>query len=385
MRARGSGRGTTLGERAGGDGRRGLDGSRRGRTADGARSARSYRRRGSAALVLALALLTGACSGGAGTGGSSAATAPSSASAGERADAARARLDANTLVPLEGGPPAPELPVTVDSSDGRRVTVEDASRILPLNGGVAEIVFTLGLGDRVVGRDITATFEEAADLPLVTKAHDVSAESVLSLRPTVVLADTDTGPAEALDQIRDAGVPVVVLDPATELSDVTTRTTRIAGALGVPAAGEALNARIEGELAAARDAVPEGSTPKVAFLYMRGSAAVYLMGGKGSGADSLIAAAGAVDAGVDAGLDKPFTPLTSEALVSARPDVLLMMTKGLESVGGVDGLVEIPGIQETPAGMDRRVVTLEDGVLLGFGPRTPLVIDILVDGLHAAG
>lgn len=332
-----------------------------------------------APLVLAAVLLTGACGGSTGSGGS-ADTSPVSASA--RAAAAEKQLAKNTLVPLEGGPPTPELPVTVDSSDGRKVTVEDASRILPLNGGVAEIVFTLGLGDRVVGRDITATFAEAEDLPQVTKAHDVSAESVLSLRPTVVLADTDTGPSEAIDQIRDAGVPVVVLDPATRLADVTTRTTRIAEALGVPQAGKALNKRMSGELAAARAAVPKGSRPKVAFLYMRGSAAVYLIGGKGSGADSLVEAAGAVDAGEEAGFDKPFTPITSEALVRAQPDVILMMTKGLESVGGVEGLVKIPGIAETPAGMDRRVVDLEDGVLLGYGPRTPLVIDILVDRLH---
>ncbi|MDF3145478.1 MULTISPECIES: ABC transporter substrate-binding protein [unclassified Streptomyces] len=332
-------------------------------------------------LALALALLTGACGGGG--GGSSTADA-SPASAGERAAAAEKQLAKNTLVPLEGEPPTPKLPVTVDSSDGREVKVKDASRILPLNGGVAEIVFTLGLGDRVVGRDITATFAEAKKLPQVTKAHDVSAESVLSLRPTVVLADTDTGPSEAIDQIRDAGVPVVVLDPATELADVPRRTTRIAEALGVPDAGKALNERMSDELAAARAAVPKGGKPRVAFLYMRGSAAVYLIGGKGSGADSLIEAAGAVDAGKEAGLDKPFTPITSEALVRARPDVILMMTKGLESVGGIDGLVDIPGIGQTPAGMDRRVVDLEDGVLLGYGPRMPLVIDILVDRIHRA-
>ncbi|MER6673298.1 ABC transporter substrate-binding protein [Streptomyces sp. NPDC000983] len=332
-------------------------------------------------LVLAVALLTGACgSGGTAAGGPD----PAPASAGERAAAAGKRLADNTLVPLEGEAPTPRLPVTVDSSDGRKVTVEDASRILPLNGGVAEIVFTLGLGDRVVGRDITATFAEAEDLPQVTKAHDVSAESVLSLEPTVVLADTDTGPSEAIEQIRAAGVPVVVLDPATELADVTTRTTRVAEALGVPDAGKALNRRMNGELAAARAAVPEGSRPRVAFLYLRGSAAVYLIGGEGSGADSLIEAAGAVDAGKEAGFDRPFTPITSEALVRAQPDVILMMTKGLESVGGVDGLVAIPGIAQTPAGMNRRVVDLEDGVLLGYGPRTPLVIDILVDRLHRA-
>ncbi|MGW6909450.1 heme/hemin ABC transporter substrate-binding protein [Streptomyces sp. NPDC054940] len=336
-------------------------------------------RRRLAVLGLTLALLTGACGGG---GGASDGSAPAAKSASERAAAAENQLAKNTLVPLEGEPPTPKLPVTVDSSDGREVTVEDASRILPLNGGVAEIVFTLGLGDRVVGRDITATFAEAKKLPQVTKAHDVSAESVLSLRPTVVLADTDTGPQEAIDQIRDAGVPVVVLDPATELADVTTRTTRVAEALGVPAAGKALNQRMNDELAAARAAVPKGSKPKVAFLYMRGSAAVYLIGGKGSGADSLVEAAGAVDAGKEAGLDKPFTPITSEALVRAQPDVILMMTKGLESVGGVDGLVDIPGVGQTPAGMNRRVVDMEDGVLLGYGPRTPLVIDILVDRIH---
>ncbi|MFD7708552.1 hemin ABC transporter substrate-binding protein [Streptomyces sp. NPDC059785] len=335
-----------------------------------------------AALGLALALLTGACgSGGAGGG---AASDPTPVSASARAAAAEKQLAKNSVVPLEGKAPAPELPVTVDSSDGRRVTVKDASRILPLNGGVAEIVFTLGLGDRVVGRDITATFKEAKKLPQVTKAHDVSAESVLSLRPTVVLADTDTGPKEAVQQIRDAGIPVVVLDPATQLSDVTTRTTRIAEALGVPEAGKKLNRRMDGELAAARAGVPKGSKPKVAFLYMRGSAAVYLIGGKGSGADSLLAAAGAVDAGTAAGLDKPFTPITTEALAQAQPDVILMMTKGLESVGGLDGLVRIPGIAQTPAGMNRRVVDMEDGVLLGFGPRTPLVIDILVDRIHRA-
>lgn len=340
------------------------------------------RRRVLAPLALALALLTSACGGGGGGGGDSSAADASPASASARAAAAAKQLAKNTLVPLEGETPAPKLPVTVDSSDGRKVTVKDASRILPLNGGVAEIVFTLGLGDRVVGRDITATFAEAKKLPQVTKAHDVSAESVLSLRPTVVLADTDTGPSEAIDQIRGAGVPVVVLDPATELADVTTRTTRVAEALGVPGSGKALNERMSDELAAARAAVPEGSKPKVAFLYMRGSAAVYLIGGKGSGADSLIEAAGAVDAGKEAGLDKPFTPITSEALVRAQPDVILMMTKGLESVGGVDGLVDIPGIGQTPAGMNRRVVDLEDGVLLGYGPRTPLVIDILVDRIH---
>ena len=72
------------------------------------------------------------------------------------------------------------------SADGRDVTVTDVSRILPVNlyGSIAEIVFSLGLGGNVVGRDIATTFDAAKDLPLVTTAGiDLSAEAILELEP----------------------------------------------------------------------------------------------------------------------------------------------------------------------------------------------------------
>ncbi|MFI1100086.1 hemin ABC transporter substrate-binding protein [Streptomyces melanogenes] len=280
---------------------------------------------------------------------------------------------------------APHLPATVDSADGRRVEVASAERIVPLTGSLSEIVFSLGLGGHVVARDITATFEQAAKLPVVTRAHDVSAESVLSLKPTLVLADTETGPAEAIGQIRAAGIPLVVVAPAKSLADVGRRITTVAGALGVPGAGHKLVARTEERISAVREGVPaapDGRKPRVAFLYLRGSAAVYLLGGAASGAPSLLEAAGAVDAGARSGLRKDFTPLTSEALVKAAPDALLVMRKGLASVGGVDGLLKIPGVAQTPAGLDRRIISVDDGVLLNYGPRTDQVLKSLVDQLY---
>ncbi len=291
-------------------------------------------------------------------------------------------MSVETLAPVAVSE-EPALPATVTSADGSEVTVTDASRILPLWGNLAEIVFSLGLGDRVVARDASATFAEAGGLPVVTRGHDVSAESVLSLRPTIVLAQTDTGPPEALDQIRGAGVPVLVLDTPTSVDDSIARITTVAEALGVPQAGEALAARTAAEIDAALAAVPaDAEPPRIAFLYMRGSAGVYLLGGPGSGADSMIAAAGGVDAGSWMGLDRAFTPLTSEALVTAAPDAILMTTTGLASVGGLDGLVAIPGIAQTSAGRDRRVITVEDGLLYSFGARTPLAIAEIVRQLY---
>ncbi|MFC8376073.1 hemin ABC transporter substrate-binding protein [Streptomyces albidoflavus] len=328
------------------------------------------------ALAAGLALALTACGGSAEGGGSGQKP--------QAAPAAEERTD--RIEPLAGPAPEPKLPAKVASADGHTVTVEDTSRVVPLTGSLNETVFTLGLGEQVVARDITATFEQAADLPVVTRAHDVSAESVLSLKPTVVLADTTTGPAEAISQIRDAGIPLVVLDPPKELDDIGPRIEAVAGALGVAEAGKALVERTEQRIGKVRADVPDlpaADRPRVAFLYLRGSASVYLLGGRESGAGSLLEAAGALDAGKQSGLRKDFTAITSEALAKAAPDAILVMAKGLKSVDGVDGLVKIPGVAETPAGMDRRVVSIDDGVLLNYGPRTDQVLADLVDQLYA--
>ena len=268
-------------------------------------------------------------------------------------------------------PGATQLPVTVNSADGRRVTVTDTRRIIPLWDSLAEVVFALGLGDHVVGRDTSTTFAQARKLPLVTRAHDVTAESVLSLRPTLILADEQSGPPEALRQIRDIGVPVVVFRRPTNVEEIPAQIRRIAAALGVKPAGEELAAKATDDIDAVRKGLPANAKkPRVAFLYIRGNAGVSLIAGPGSGVDSMIKAAGGNDAGTAIHLANPFTPLTSEALVTAQPDVILMTTTGLKSVGGINGLLDVPGIAQTPAGRDRRVVTMEDGLLFSFGTRT---------------
>ncbi|MEU7337120.1 ABC transporter substrate-binding protein [Streptomyces sp. NPDC007074] len=360
----GGARGRAAGAARGRSGRaEGADGARRDTGRAGGPRIRTT------ALLLSALVLASAASG-CGPGATGPAAAPRDSPA------------ANRVEPLTGVG-APRLPVTVRSADGKRVTVRAADRIVPLSGSLSEIVFTLGLGDRVAARDITATFAQAKRLPVVTRGHDVSAESVLSLRPDLVLAETTTGPAEALEQIHDAGVPVLVVDPAKGLTDVGPRIEAVADALGVPAAGKRLTVRSEQRIEAVRKAVPaHADRPRVAFLYLRGSASVYLIGGADSGATSLLEAAGAIDAGADSGLRKDFTALTTEALAKAAPDAILVMSKGLDSVGGVDGLVRLPGVAQTPAGTARRVVSIEDGVLLNYGPRTDQVLTSLVAQLY---
>ncbi len=320
--------------------------------------------------VVALALALVGCGGGGGPQAASAEPGP-----GERAEDRSVEAVDDAVVP--------ELPAEVTLSDGRTVRVDDVSRIVSLWGNITETVYALGLGDNVVGRDVASTFTEAEDVPVVTRAHDVSPESVLSLRPTVVLVDPTIGPPEALDQIRGAGVPVVVVDEVTTIDGIGARIEQVAQALGVPDAGEELAAEAASEIEAVSATVPDDvESPRIAFLYMRGQAGVYLLAGPGSGADEMIEAAGGTDAGTAIGLDRPFTPITSEALTDAAPDVILMTTTGLDSVGGVSGLLEIPGIAQTPAGRDGRVVTVEDGLLYSFGGRTARALELMIDQIY---
>lgn len=280
----------------------------------------------------------------------------------------------------------PELPVTVRSCDGVDFEVTDLSRIVTadLYGTLGEIVFTLGLGDHVVGRDTSMGFSQADDVPVITPGgHDLNAEAILELDPTLVLTDASIGPPEVQQQLRDTGIPVVFFSDSRTLNGVGDQIEAVAGVLGVPDVGERLVNRVTGEVTHALSLAPADADPlRATFLYIRGTAGVYLMSGPGSGADSLIEAIGAVDVGTDIGLDQPFTPLTSEALIDAAPDVIIMMTAGLESVGGVDGLLEIPGVAQTPAGQNQRIIDMNDSDLLNFGPRSGETIRALAEAVY---
>lgn len=301
-----------------------------------------------------------------------------------------------TLPDIEVDPvaedPEPDLPVTVTDAQGTEVTVDDASRILALDiyGTLAQTVFELGLGEHVVGRDVSSQFDAIADRPLVTSnGHELNAEAILALDPTVVLTDTSLGPWDVVLQLRDAGIPVVVTDSHRGLDNLASLTSEVADALGVPAAGKELGARITAEAEAMQEAIAEvaprdaNARLRTVFLYVRGSSGVYYMFGQDSGADSLIEAVGGYDVSSEIGW-RGMRPLTDEGLVSAQPDVVLMMSKGLESVGGVDGLLErFPALAQTPAGEHERVVAMDDDQVLSYGPRTADVLNALAVALYA--
>jgi len=270
---------------------------------------------------------------------------------------------------------------TISQEDVRSISLTSTpaltvSRVVVLANGVAEIIQSLNVQTIIVGRDISSTEDSLADIPIVTSGHQVLPEKVIALNPDLVLIDASTGPKAAIDTIKAAGISVVETPESWSLKDLPIKVRAVGQAIGAQEQAEELVNQLNQSL----NASEVYNSPRVAILYLRGTSSVYLIGGAGSGADSLLTAIGAIDVGAQT-LDRPFNTLTAESLAALNPDVILVMSKGLESVGGIEGLLKLPGVAQTAAGKNSAVIDVDDSLLLSFGPRTPSLVDALAKAL----
>lgn len=256
----------------------------------------------------------------------------------------------------------------------------EQARLITLGGDVTEIVYALGAGDDVVAADTSSVFPPAAAaLPKVGYQRQLAAEGVLALSPTLILASDEAGPPAALTQLRDAGVAIEIIAADDSPEGAVAKVRRVAAKLGRREAGEKLVADMQAALAhAAADRTRVASSPRVLFVYARGAGTVSVAG-RATSADAMIRLAGGRNA-IEA--FDGFKPLTAEAAVAAAPDVVLMLSRGLDSLGGADAVWAQPGLAQTPAAHSRRLVVMDDLYLLGFGPRTGAAVADLARQLH---
>ncbi len=292
--------------------------------------------------------------------------------------------DGNTTSEGTTAIPTPGLPSTVVGANGTETVVESAARIVTLSGDYTEIVFALGLGPNVVGVDLSSVFppEETRALPKIGVEFRLFTEPILDLEPTVVIGDTDASPSAVIDQLRGAGVPVVIFDRAEGITAPGRKIRDVAAALGVPERGESLAAAVEAEISEASSlAATAESRPRVALVYVAGRGDTILLLGEGSVADGVFDAIGAIDVSPAAGAEG-FVPLTAEALVEGEPDVIITAERGIDDLGGMDGFRALPGIAQTPAGRNGAILVYEDLYLLGLGPRMGQLLREVILDLH---
>ena len=272
---------------------------------------------------------------------------------------------------------------TISENDVTAISIDSptsfsVSRVVVLANGVAEIMNSLNAKAILVGRDISSSEKALSDIPVVTSGHQVLPEKVIALKPDIVIIDASTGPKAAIEQIKTAGIKIVQTPESWTLADIADKVNSVATAIGAPQQGQLLNRAI----ASAIETSTLPNKPRIAFLYLRGTSSIYLIGGRGSGADSLISSIGAIDVGAQT-LPRPFNTMTAESLATLDPDVIIVMTKGLQSVGGISGLIKLPGVAQTRAGKNHAVIDVDDSLLLSFGPRTPSLVKALAKAVSA--
>jgi iron complex transport system substrate-binding protein len=266
-------------------------------------------------------------------------------------------------------------PAAADESD----VLPDTSRVVAIGGAITEIVFALGEEAHLVARDSTSTYPEAATaLPDVGYMRALSPEGVLSVEPSGILALEGSGPKETVEVLKKASVPYVEVSETFDHAGILERIRVVGKALGVDDKAAALAAEVDGRLKAAeqRTAGIEKRKRVLFILSMQGGKV--LASGTGTAADGIVRLAGGVNA-IDG--FSGYKQLSDEAVILAAPDVILMMDHAGPAVSD-DTLFANAAIGQTPAGAARRVVRMDGGYLLGFGPRTADAIGDLADALY---
>ncbi len=256
---------------------------------------------------------------------------------------------------------------TVTDATGRQVEIKDTSRIVSIGGAVTEILYALGLGDRVVAIDQTSTYPaEVLKKPNVGYVRALSPEGVLALTPSVVIAVDDAGPPAAIDVLRNASVPLVLVPQALDEAGVLKKIRFVADAAGVREEGEKLVRALQEDfklLAGLREKIKERR--RAAFVLALGNGSPIVGGGH-----TTVSAIFKL-AGVENAFEKfeGFKPAADEAMIAAQPDAVVMMSERNHAMTA-DTVFAMPAFAATPAAREKKIVSLPGLYLLGFGPRT---------------
>jgi len=272
------------------------------------------------------------------------------------------------------------LTATAASAEEGATTFKDASRIASVGGSVTEIVFALGEEDKLVARDSTSLYPEAATkLPDVGYMRQLSPEGVLSVNPSGLLVLEGSGPKETIDVLKKASVPFIMVPETYDHAGILEKIRVVGKAFDADQKAAELVASVDADLAAA-EKLTTGIPEKKRVLFI-----LSMQGGKILAAGSHTAASGIIElAGAVNAIDgfSGYKQLSDEAAILAKPDIILMMDRGGDHSVANAQLFAHPAIAPTPAGQNKQLIRMDGNYLLGFGPRTAGAIRDLAAALY---
>jgi iron complex transport system substrate-binding protein len=258
--------------------------------------------------------------------------------------------------------------IIVHDARDRDVRIENPARIVAIGGAITEILYALGFEDRLAGVDSTSLYPPAAlrDKPNVGYMRQLSAEGVLGLNPSLVLAMQGSGPKETIEILDAAKVPLVMVPETFSEQGLLDKIRLVGHAMGADPRAECLSRAVADDLAQLRELRGKVAKPVRVMFVMSLLNGRAMAAGKTTAANEIIQLAGAVNA-IDA--YEGYKPINDEAIIAAKPDVVLSIARGKDSVDA-DSVFAHPAFALTPAASSKAFISMEGLYLLGFGPRT---------------
>ncbi len=255
-------------------------------------------------------------------------------------------------------------------------------KIVSLSGVITEVLFDLGQDDNIVGVDVTSTYpaEGVADKAQLGHTSKLNTEAILALQPDIIFCMESEVEKPALQQLASSGVKVVPVTVSSHLNNSVVLAEQLTQHLNLDSElQQQLSAQVESDsVALASFLASQTEQPRVLFIYARGTSRLFVSG-TDTPVDAMIKLAGGQTA-ITGFSD--YKELTSESLIAANPEVILMFSSGLASLDGVEGLKQIPGIDQTEAYKSERVIAMDGHYLSSFGPRCGAAALQLAQSLH---
>jgi iron complex transport system substrate-binding protein len=272
--------------------------------------------------------------------------------------------------------------ITVHDARDRDVVISDPARIVSIGGAITEIFYALGFEDRLAGVDSTSLYPAAAlrDKPNVGYMRQLSAEGVLGLHPSLVLAMQGSGPKETIDVLEAAKVPLVLVPETFSEAGLVDKIRLVGHAMGADQRAECLSAAVAGDLSQLRELRAKVTKPVRVMFVMSLLSGRAMAAGQKTAANEIIQLAGGVNA-IDS--YDGYKIVNDEAIVAAKPDVVLSIQRGKDSVDA-DAVYAHPAFAMTPAAANKAFISMEGLYLLGFGPRTAAAARDLAIKLYPA-
>ena len=249
---------------------------------------------------------------------------------------------------------------------------QKAAPLVTIGPSVTEIVYALGAGDQIIGTDQSSKTPEGAKVSKLGYHRQLSAEGLISLKPSRIIGTDNMGPPAVLEQLKAAGVEVTIMPSGNTLNDLYQQINALADLFDRESAGAELRQNLQQDITvvnklAEKAKAKYGRTTKV--IYMMAYGGTPLIAGGNTTLDSLISLVGAQNPAKVS--FSGYKPVTAEALLTMAPDVILVGQAVLNTAKNADGVLKLlPGIQTTPAGKNKAVVAIDDTALMsGFSPR----------------